>query len=54
MHKLFTDEFDTARNNNLLDDPYNFGKQGSGKNADWYSFGMLALSYDLFPEKYCR
>ncbi len=54
MHKLFTDEFDIARNNNLLNDPYNFGNQGGGKNADWFSFGMLALSYDLFPEQYCR
>ncbi len=54
MHKLLTDDFDTTRNNHLLNDPYNFGVQGSWKNADWYSFAMLALTFDMFPNKYCK
>ena len=53
MHMLFTDDFDTTRDNKLLNDPY--GMKSSGlKNNDWYSFAMLSVTFDMFDKKLCR
>lgn len=51
MHKLFRDDFDDDEfGERLLDDPLKMGHSNI-KNNDWYSFGVVFISMDIFKRR---
>jgi hypothetical protein len=46
IRKLFSDGLDTARDNPLLDNPYQI-TSGMFKNKDWYSMLVITVTYDF-------